>query len=201
MNASAVRTLDRKRAELLTGRIREALDLALDLLGEAYVGEAWRALGYASWTAYCRAELPQLAVLVKGLPAAERRPKVAALRGRGMSLQAVADLTGLSPNTVKADAKAEGVQLAEVIGLDGARRASSRTAAPAPRETRTDRAVRLVAGAGPDGITVRDLARSARWSQHEAAPTLARLVQSGRIAYLAPARRGLFGRYVATVEA
>lgn len=200
---ATVLRLDRKRAEALTRDLREALDLAVELLGRAWRGEAWRALGYGSWAEYCREELPQLAVLVRGMPPEERRPKVAALRAAGMSLRAAAEVTGLSPNTVKADAAGAGVQLAEVIGLDGSRRSAvGSTPSPAKRTPKTDRAVALVAGAGPDGLTVRDVAKGLRCPQHMAAPTLARLVDSGRLVYAAPARRGLFGRYVAgTVSA
>jgi thiol-disulfide isomerase/thioredoxin len=196
MSAAPAVQLDRARARRLTDQLREALDLAVDLLQKAYTGEAWRALGYASWSAYCRAELPQLAIIVKGLPVAERRPKVAQLRAGGMSLRAVGEVTGLSANTVKADAAAEGVQLAEVLSLDGARRAAAVSPAPAkPRARKTDRAVAYLAGAGPDGATVRDVARALRCEQHKAAATLTRLVDAGRILYREPARRGLFGRY------
>lgn len=201
--AAAVVRLDRRRAELLTARLREVLDLAVDLVAELYRCEGWRAMGYDSWSAYCRTELPQLAVIVKGLPREERQAKVAALRADGqLSLRAAAELTGLSPNTVKADTAAAGLQLVAVTrSSDGAVMAAAAPAAARRRGPRkTDRTVELLAAAGPDGLTVRDVARALRCPQHMAAATLTRLVQSARVVYLSPARRGLFGRYVVRLE-
>lgn len=198
MSAAALARLDASRARRLTDQLRDTLELAVDLLGQAYRGEAWRALGYGSWSAYCAEELPQLRLLVRGLPPEERRPRVAELRRDGMSLRAVADATGLAPNTVKADAEAEGVQLAQVIRLSDGARVAATSSAPARRrrDPLTARVAAAVAAAGPGGVTAREVARSLRVSQHLVAPALVRLARRGRIRYVAPPRRGLFGRYV-----
>jgi hypothetical protein len=196
---AAPRRLDVARARRLTDQLRSSLELSVTLLRQAHAGEAWRALGYASWSAYCAAELPALAILVRGMPAEARRPKVAELRASGMSLAAVADATGLATNTVKRDAAAAGVVLAQVRRIsDGAVVPASSTPAPARRrEPLTDRIVTLLAGAGPDGLTARAVARELRVAQHLAAPALFRLAESGRVTYRRPARRGQFGTYAA----
>src|SRR3954447_6097511 len=61
------------RARRLTDQLRGALDLSVELLTTAYRERFDRELGYPSWSDYCRTELPQLAILGKGLPPVERR--------------------------------------------------------------------------------------------------------------------------------
>lgn len=197
MSAAAAVRLDVARARRLTRDLAAALDVAVELLREVYDGRAWEVLGYDSWSSYCRAELPSLAVIVKGLPPVERRAKVAELRAGGMSLRAVSELTGLAPNTVRTDAAKEGVQLAEVRSIDGSRRASSATpATPRPRLTLIARAVLVISEAGDAGVTVHQLAKRLRVSQCSAGPLLCRLAKDGRLVYRRPARRGQVGTYV-----
>jgi hypothetical protein len=195
VSAARATALDVAAARRLTRRLQDALTLALDLLQQAHDGHAWRVLGYESWPAYCAAELPQLAQL--RLPLDERRAAVATLRGRGMSLRAIGAPLGLAPNTVRADLDAAGVQLATVTSLDGRQRpAAAPASAPRPRVAKTDRAVALVAAAGPDGLTVRDLVKATRWNQCQASATLHRLAAAGRLTYRRPERRGQLGSYV-----
>lgn len=187
--------LDVARARRLTKQLREALTVAVDLLGEAFEGRAWEALDYPTWEAYCAAELPELAQL--RMPLEERRAAVSELRGRGMSTRAIAAPLGLSVGTVHADLKAGGVQLATVTSLDGRQRPGvAAAAAPAPRLTNVARTVLIVREAGAEGLTVRDLCRRTRWHHGQASATLCRLAAAGRIRYVAPARRGQMGRYV-----
>lgn len=192
--ATAPEALDVARARRLTKRLREALTVAVDLLGEAFDGQAWAALGYVSWEAYCAAELPELAQL--RMPLEERRAAVAELRGRGMSTRAIAAPLGLSVGTVHSDLKAAGDQLATVTSLDGRQRPGAATRTPKPRTPRTDRLVALLAAAGGEGMTVVDVCERTRWGRHLVAPALTRLAEAGRIRYVAPDRRGRFGRYV-----
>jgi hypothetical protein len=196
---AAVVRLDRARAESLTRELRGALDLAVGLVRELHTFEGWRAMGYDSWPAFCRAELPQLAVIVKGMPRPERDAKLAELRGAGMSLRDVAEVAGVSPNTVKAAARDAGVVLELVKSRDGAMRpASSSTPAPATRRRPiTDRLVEVVADAGPGGVTARDVARRSRLREAQVGPALCRLAAAGRLVYLRPAKRGQVGRYAA----
>jgi hypothetical protein len=192
---TAAAPLDVARARRLTKQLQEALTLAVDLLGEAFEGRAWEVLGYPSWDEYCAAELPQLAQL--RLPLEERRAAVATMRGRGMSTRAIAAPLGLSVGTVHSDLKASDVQLATVTSLDGRQRpGAAAAAAPAPRLTNVARTVLLVREAGTEGLTVRDLCRRTRWHHGQASATLCRLAAAGRIRYVAPERRGQFGRYV-----
>jgi transposase len=195
--AAAPAPLNIARARRLTKQLREALTLALDLLLEVFEGRAWEALGYPTWEAYCAAELPELAQL--RMPLEQRQAAVAELRGRGMSSRAIGAPLGLSHQTVQRDLKAAGVQLATVTSLDGRMRpaAATQPAPSRPRTRRTDRVVELLAAAGPAGLSVLEVAERFRWRQHIAAATLCRLAAAGRIAYVPPARRGLFGTYVA----
>ena len=195
--AAAVVRLDEKRARALTREIQKTLELAVELVRELHERDGWRALGYDSWPAFCRAELPQLAVIVRGMPKEERRAKVSELRASGMSLRDVSEVTGLAPNTVRADSA--GVQLESVKSRDGAMRPATATApaAPVKRRPKTDRTVELLRAAGPDGMTVLQVAKELRCPQHKAAATLTRLEDAKRITYRRPERRGQFGTYVA----
>lgn len=190
--AAAPAPLDFISAKRLTKQLRETLDLALDLLTEAFDGQAWVALDYPSWDAYCETELPQLAILGKGMPVGERRAAVAELRGRGMSLRAIAKPLGLSPNTVKADAAAAGVQLATVTSLDGRTRpAAAADVVPAPAPVSgAQRTVDLVAAAGERGLTVRELCKKTGWHHGQASGQLSRLAKRGRVRAVAVFRDG-----------
>lgn len=194
--AAAPAPLDYMAARRLTKQLRETLDLALDLLTEAFDGRAWVALDYPSWEAYCETELPQLAILGKGLPVAQRQAAVAELRGRGMSLRAIAKPLGLSPNTVKADAAAAGVQLASVTSLDGRARPSTSAktsperAQPAATVSGAQRTVDLVTAAGERGLTVRELCKKTGWHHGQASGQLSRLAKRRRVRVVAVFRDG-----------
>lgn len=198
MSAAAVVQLDRARALALTRKLSSAVDLALDALVEAYEGRAWSVLGHDTWADYVAARVPALRVIGKGLPADERREVCADLRRRGLSLRGIGEVLGLAPNTVRA-ALAGVVELpAEVRSLDGSRRSAVAVGQRSRRRgpVKTDRTVELLAAAGPEGLSVVDVARALRCEQHKAAATLTRLEDARRIAYVHPERRGQFGRYV-----
>lgn len=199
MSAAAVVHLDRARARAITRRLAGAADVLLDLVVEAYEGRAWAVLGHESWAAYVAAEIPALVVLGGRDRVEQRRAAVAVLRGRGMSLRGVAEVLGVAPNTVRTDAAAAGVELADVVSLDGVRRPAKRTT-PARRRRAvplTGRLVALLAGAGPDGLTVREVCERVHEGRVEVAPALTRLRAAGRVDYRLPERRGQFGRWVA----
>ncbi len=201
--AAGVVRIDVARARALTRQLQRALDVAVELVRELHESEAWRVLGHDSWPAYCAAELPQLRVIVRGMPKEERRAKVAELRGAGMSLRDVSEVTGLAPNTVRADAAAAGVQLVTTKSRDGRLRPArvsgipASPASPASPRPLTDRLVQLLRAAGPDGATVLELCDRARVRQARVAPALCRLAAAGRVEYRRPERRGQLGRYVA----
>lgn len=195
---AAAQPLDVARARRLTKQLREALAGALELLQEVFDGRAWEALDYPTWEAYCAAELPELAKL--RLPLEERRAAVATLRGRGMSLRAIAAPLGLSPNTVKADAAAAGVQLATVTSLDGRARpgASTSPTQARPRLSNVARAVLYIRESGDAGRTVHDVTGKLRLNQAATSALLCRLADpaDGRLVYRRPAKRGQTGRYL-----
>jgi hypothetical protein len=196
VSAAAVVRLDAARARALTRELQKTLDLAVELVRELHEREGWRALGHASWPEFCRAELPQLAVIVRGMPREERRAKVSELRRGGMSLRDVAEVTGLAPNTVRTDAA--GVVLETVKGRDGALRPARAVAAvPAPKVPTTERLVQLVTAAGP--LTVTEVCRRARLPREVVGPALCRLAAAGRLVYAAPERRGMFGTYAGRI--
>lgn len=202
MTATAATRLDVARARRLTDQLRQALDVAVELLGEAFEGRAWEALGYASWEAYTAAELPQLAILGKGMPVGERVATVAALRGKGMGLRPIASALGLGLATTKRAADAGGVQLATVTSLDGRARpgktGQENTGRTRPRLTNVARAVLVVREAGDAGVTVHEVTRRLRLSQSATSALLCRLAGDGRLTYRRPAKRGQTGTYVVT---
>lgn len=193
---TAAAPLDVARARRLTRRLREALTVAVDLLGEAFEGRVWEALGYPSWEQYCATELPELAAL--RMPVGDRRSAVAALRGSGLSTRAIAAPLGLSVGTVHSDLKAAGVTLATVTDLNGHQRpGTAPAAAAAPRLTNVARAVLVVREAGVEGVTVHQLTKRLRLNQCATSALLSRLSrEGGPLVYLRPAKRGQTGRYV-----
>lgn len=100
--------LSEQDAQVLTERIRQtARDVAdrvtrlLQLVEQALAGEAWVALGYASWTAYLADTLEPMR-----LPLEERREVVGWLTGRGMSTRAIAPIVSVDQKTVSNDRRA-----------------------------------------------------------------------------------------------
>jgi hypothetical protein len=88
-------------ARRLTARIRDALALSDDLLAQAYQGQAWAALGYRDFPAYCDGELPELRHIKLRAPARQARTK--ALHEQGATEREIAAATGASPATAHRD--------------------------------------------------------------------------------------------------
>lgn len=119
-------------ARALTDRIRatareigDRLARLRALVDQARDGEAWAALGYASWTAYLSDTLEPMR-----LPRTERREVVGYLTGEGMSTRAIAPIVSADPKTVVNDRRAIEAAAggesstpasAVVTGLDGRR--------------------------------------------------------------------------------
>ncbi|WP_066586359.1 hypothetical protein [Cellulomonas timonensis] len=100
--------LSEQDARALTERIRQtARDVndrvtrLLQLVEQALTGEAWSALGYASWTAYLADTLEPMR-----LPLEERREVVGWLTGRGMSTRAIAPIVSVDQKTISNDRRA-----------------------------------------------------------------------------------------------
>ncbi len=133
----------KETARELTAKIRgsletwwNSLETLANLVRQAYDHQAWVALGYESWSAYCNAELDAgRARLSREL----RQQLIAELAGGDtqMSTRAIAAVVGVSPQTVVNDraqlsssghlpepemVEAESVEEAvpqEVVGIDG----------------------------------------------------------------------------------
>lgn len=180
--------LDELAARRLTEQIRGTLAVAYELLGDAWAGRAWVAMGYPSWEEYCAAEFSD-ARRVR-LPVAQRRELVAGYRGRGMSERAISTGLGVSAGTVHADVVALDLRPADIVSLDGRRRPSttrdaSRDASVAVTQvaplTVADRTVQLIAATGTRGLTVKELCRKAKVHHGQASGVLSRLHRQGRV--------------------
>lgn len=95
-----------ERIRLLVNTITETTEKVVDLIEQAKAGDAWRALGYDSWTAYVSVEF---ASVLEKLTKAERIPIVAKLSETGMSTRAIAPIVGVSNKTVHNDIVKAGV--------------------------------------------------------------------------------------------
>ena len=94
----ARRVTERIRAIAVT--VKDQLEKLQTLLNEARDGEAWRALGYASWTAYLADVMGEQPLR---LPRDERQQIVGYLAGEGMSSRAIAPIVGAGHVTVTRD--------------------------------------------------------------------------------------------------
>lgn len=106
----ARRVTERIRAIAVT--VKDQLEKLQTLLNEARDGEAWRVLGYASWTAYLADVMGEQPLR---LPRDERQQIVGYLAGEGMSSRAIAPIVGASPSQVKRDAQV--AQMGQVPGV------------------------------------------------------------------------------------
>ncbi|MDQ3028991.1 MAG: hypothetical protein M3R09_02955 [Actinomycetota bacterium] len=107
---------EQHQARALTDRIKVAVEGTWLLIQEAYTSRAWAALGYGTWDAYCTAEFGETRLR---LPREERREVVASLRESGLSLRAIASVTGMSAATALRDARVANETPVEVVGSDG----------------------------------------------------------------------------------
>ena len=94
----ARRVTERIRAIAVT--VKDQLEKLQTLLNEARDGEAWRVLGYASWTAYLADVMGEQPLR---LPRDERQQIVGYLAGEGMSSRAIAPIVGATDRTVRND--------------------------------------------------------------------------------------------------
>lgn len=97
---SAADLLTADAAKQLTDTIRQGAESVWQLIGAAYQGRAWTALGYESWDAYVDGEFGGAPL---ALPREKRKEAVASLKAQGMSLRAIAAATDTSPQTVAND--------------------------------------------------------------------------------------------------
>lgn len=136
--------MTRVEAERITSRIADKLDTIADnleqvlpLIGEALTREAWRALDYASPTAYVS---ERFAGALTRLPVEVRRPVVAQLSEAGMSTRAIAPIVGTTQKTVVKDTQAARSQ---VIPEVSPARESSQPEPPAPLTDEPGQVIKL----------------------------------------------------------
>lgn len=179
-------------------RLRDALVRADNLLVDYWRSDEWRAFGHSTWRAFVEAELPELRAL-KVRPEVRDAKVVELVRDHGMSQGAAADALGIGKAT--ANRALEGLELPDTVQASDGRTMAARQR-PATKRRRgprkTDKAVELAQAV--ETFDVRDVVAATRWPQHKASATLTRLVQQGRLEYLPPERRGLFGRYRVVAE-
>jgi protein gp37 len=110
-------TPTRAAARQLTDRIKVAINGTKLLIKEAYQTRVWDELGYESWDAYCAAEFGDERL---ELTRDERRELVADLTNSGLSVRAIASVTGTGVGTVSRD-QAAGVPFPRESGTPAER--------------------------------------------------------------------------------
>lgn len=172
--------LTKAGAKALTRRIVRALDRierdlvrAFNLVIDAHDRQAWRPLGYPSFTAYAEAELVSSTRLIR-LDVAVRREVVADLRDAGFSWRSIAAVLNVADQTARAD-DAKARQAGRPVVAEATRGADGRTypgtrpapthrapattttAVPAfrpePAATKVANTLAALAHAGQDGLT------------------------------------------------
>ena len=188
--------VDQRAARRNLARLRDALIRADNLLADYWRTDEWRTLGHKTWRAFVDAELPQLRVLLISDPATRDAKLVQLVRDYGMSQGAAADTLGVGKATVSR--AVQGIDLGETKKASDGRTMAARQAPVVRRKRKravplTDQVVALLIAQGP--LDVLAITKAVRVDRSMVSPTLTRLHDAGRIAYVAPERRGLFGRY------
>lgn len=124
--------MGREAAQQLTERIRGTLQGAWEDICTAYTRQAWSALGYPSWDAYCHAEFNHQQMI--RLDREQRQEIVAEMRGAGMSTRAIGSALGVDHKTVVGhlrtsvgeNSPTDCPAASTVTGVDGKRYAASR---------------------------------------------------------------------------
>lgn len=183
-------------ARRLTEEIRTHLTSAIAKLAQAREGGADSALGYDTWHEYVEAEFGDLREL--RLPAVERKHLAISMAGSGMSTREIGARMGVGKSTVDRDI-ADVDRPAEVIGLDGRRRAARADRAdsdPAPAAgswtelPKTDQVVILVGRQGDRGLTCQELELETGWNHGMASGPLSRCKRQGRVRRTGRFRQG-----------
>lgn len=97
----SVEMINADDARKLTEEIKTSGDRLWELITQAYLNRAWQSLGYEDWDAYCASEFGESRLQ---LPREKRQEKVQSLRSAGLTIQAIASVTGAGTSTVSRDA-------------------------------------------------------------------------------------------------
>jgi hypothetical protein len=157
-----VMSVDEARA--LTDRIKRNLDADYELVIEAYQRRADVALGYPSFDVYIIREFKECRIR---LPREKRAAVVKSLRENGLSIRAIAAVTGIDKNTVMTDlGEASEIQTPEKIcGLDGKQHPSTK---PRTRRkiTLVDRVNKNLADMQQAGLNLEKLMAHQEFDKH-----------------------------------
>lgn len=193
--AALVARLSELEARALTNEIKTKQTEMWVLLGRAYAGRAWEALGYApgakGWADYCAKEFGDVGQYALK-PAARREIVKVWMLEHGMTQGAVATGMGVSKGTTNNDVQVltEAGELDDlpdnVVALDGRRR-STASATTAKAETGgkepscREVALTLLRKAGAKGLTSTELSRKAKWDDRPglASGTLSKMAKGG----------------------
>lgn len=120
----AVVPLTPVEAKQLTESIRICVIDLEEKVVVAYFGRVWIAMGYPSWDDYIHGEFKSAPL---ALPREDRRVQVASLRQQGLSMPAIASVTGTSVGTVHSDLEPFNSERLpdRIVGTDGKVRPSS----------------------------------------------------------------------------
>lgn len=172
------RPLSENEARELTAKIYGAIEVAWELIAEAYQRRADKAMGYGSWDEYCQAEFNGARLR---LPREERQEKVRSLRESGLSTRAIASATGTSYDTVQRDLKAGDRNLSpesessNVVGLDG-----KTYTQPEPEVIDAEIVEDPKTDPTPKRRPIADQARDAGWELRRSVERLERITQDDR---------------------
>lgn len=208
VDAELVELATREEAEARRGRIRIALEVALEELLVAWRRRDYVALGYgtgpAAWRTYLDESYGDLRF---ALPAPARQERVLELRREGLPVSAIKAIPGQGgTGTVARDLaklREDGrlVEAELVDSFDGRRRQTRQQPTPAPAPaaalTAVDRVVQaaeVLIAKGSDGVTTLDLAGRLKWRQGPTSAAQSRAVKRGRLVWAGTWRDG-FGVY------
>jgi transposase len=114
LGRDAAERLD-ERMRLLVGAINDSMAKLYEIVEEAKRGNIHATLGFSSWTAY----LADVFTVQIRLEPGQRRELVGYLSGEGVSNRVIADMTGVSRETVRRDLGDTFVPPGPVTGRDG----------------------------------------------------------------------------------
>lgn len=202
----------REEAEARRGRIRIALEVALEELLEAWRHRDYEALGYgrgpAAWQAYLRDSYGDLKLT---LPAPVRQDRALELRREGLPVSAIRAIPGQGgAGTVARDLvklREDGRLVDErVDAFDGRKRQARQEpkATPAPAAGTVVDELMWAAAAlevrGLDGVTTLDLCARLKWRQGPTSAAQSRAVKRGRLVWSGTWRDGFAVYRVARPE-
>lgn len=189
-------SLGRHRAERRAERIRGNLAGAAAELRAAREEGDWRELGYASHGAYVLARFGDVLEDLK-LATEDRDAVVDALRTDGASYAQIQRRVGVSAGTVRNILDRVGDHAPDkIVGDDGKSRSARPDTPNSPANSagdgtaarslaagigRDNHTVKVVAAAGPSGLTVHEFCKRGRVKQGAASASLSRVHRAGRL--------------------